>query len=110
MKTIKFSHEYKKIPRSEEPRDTFLLEVLTVDKKDLGKDFIEYDTTYYERMGDELIKKNYPLPKGKVLVLLLNSPYAFQAHLWTTVRRHTPEKEAYYRGLRGQKVHIDIED
>lgn len=30
--------------------------------------------------------------------------------LWTTVRRWTPRKEAYYRGLRGQMFDIEVEE
>ena len=110
MNKIKFSHDYEKIPTSDDPRDTILLEVLTVEQKELSSGFVEYDTSYFERLGGELIKKNFPLPKGKVLILILNSPYAFKDNLWTTIRRYTPEKEKYYRSIRGQKVEIVIED
>jgi hypothetical protein len=73
------------------------LAVFLTDKKELGKDFIEYDTAYG-------FKGNYPLPSGKLLVLLL---YTY-GHLWTTIRRYIPYKETYYRGLIGQDVEIKI--
>jgi len=110
MHKIKFSHDYMKMPHSDDYRETSLMEVLTASTEDLAEGFIEYDTTYYERNGSVLIKQNYPLPKGKVLILILNSPYAFKYVLWTTVRRWTPEKEKYYRSIRGQNVEIVIEE
>ncbi len=104
---IKFSHRYMKMPDLEKTI-TFLLEVVTIDQKELSSDFVDYDTSYFEGMGRELIKRNFSLPKGKVLILILNSPYSFKANLWTTIRRYTPEKERYYKGLRGQEVKIVI--
>lgn len=93
MKTIKFSHEYVKFPPDDDP--SVLLEVFTVDVKDLSSMFLEYDTKI---VGGG----RYPLPKrGAFLVLLLYQ--ASNKHLWTTIRRQTPEKEAYYRSLIGRE-------
>ena len=94
MKSIKFSHIYDKFPPGRGP--SMLLEVFTVDVKDLSSEFLEYDTKI---TGGG----RYPLPKnGSHLVLLLYQ--ASTKHLWTTIRRQTPEKEAYYRSLIGSEL------
>ena len=97
MRTIKFSHEYKKMPEGFE--NSILMEVLIADRADLHTGFIEYDTAI---VGGG----NYSPPRGKLLVLLLMAHKS--AELWTTVRRWTPEKEAYYRGLRGKHVRCKV--
>ena len=82
---IKFSNEYQKHPDGWE--ESTLLEVLVCNIDELSKPFLEYDTTF--KNGGR-----YPLPrKGKFMILLLLSK---SGHLWTTIRRHTPRKEAYY--------------
>jgi hypothetical protein len=103
MNKIKFSHTYTKMPFDRE--QTKLLEVFITYKKDLSPEFLWYDTQI------EGISGNYKLPDGKLLVLLLLSlqddSLAWQP--WTTVRRWTPEKEKYYRSIRGEMVEIVIE-
>lgn len=113
MAKIRFSHRYVKMP--DDMQFATLLEVFITDRKELSKSFIEYDTSFWARdysSSDTFAKKeNYPLPKGKVLILLLYNPNPFgNPILFTTVRRATPEKEAYYRSLRGQEVEIVIEE
>lgn len=98
MKSIRFSHIYAKLPANPDP--STLLEVFTVQRDDLCSGFVEYDT----RIKDG---GNYDLPAGKLLVLLLKSAHN---DIWTTIRRHTPDKESYYRGLRGQKMSIVISE
>lgn len=101
MAKIKFSHRYQKMPHGCERSQ--LLEVLVADKKDLSERFIRYDTFYG--------KGFYELPNGKLLILLLRSlSDRFPDALWTTVRRWTPEKEAYYRRMRGEIFDIVIEE
>jgi len=99
---IKFSHRYYKMPVC--VKNTYLLEVLTADRKDLILGFIIYDTEYP--------KGHYELPKGKLLVLLLLTPIKAgkENYLWTTIRRWTPEKEKYYKSLRGSQVEVVIDD
>lgn len=96
MATIKFSHIYTKIPPRPDP--SRLLEVFTVDRSDLHRCFVDYDTLI--RDGG-----NYPLPKGKLLVLLL---LAESGELWTTLRKCSPEKRDYYRSMRCKTFKIDI--
>lgn len=94
MQAIKFSHVYSKMPRQPDP--SLLLEVFVTDRDDLSDGFVEYDTRIHG--GGE-----YPLPNGELLVLVLMT---YDGILWTTVRRSTPDKKSYYRGLRGQHVNI----
>ena len=93
---IKFSHKYWKMPLHHNP--SRLLEVITTDSLQFHKGFVEYDTKI---VGGG----NYPLPKGKVLLLLL---ITMKGELWTTIRRYTEQKEKYYRGLRGVVVEIVV--
>jgi len=95
MITIKFSHKYFKMPSID---TSVLLQVLTMDIKDMSPAFRAYDTEYEGG--------SYPLKgSGKYMVLLL---FAGNEHLRTTVRRWTPEKEAYYKSRVGEIVKIQI--
>ena len=100
---IKFSHNYDKIPDSK--TETYLLEVLKSNTEELHDSFIDYDTAYG--------LSNYELYSGDVLILILQSIISVAAgevkELWTTIRRYTPDKEEYYRGIRGKEVKIVIE-
>ena len=74
--------------------------------EDMHESFIEYDARTIN--GDM-----YPLPKkGDCLVLLfIGVGLAFdQGEFFTTVRRSTPDKERYYKGLRGQELIVNIKD
>jgi len=97
IKTIKFSHRYKKMPVVLSP--TFLKGIRLTHYNDLTPEFIELDTAI-EGGG------NYPLPKTKLMILDLWT----EGDYWHTVRRWTPEKEKYYRGLVGSEVKIVIEE
>ena len=99
MNTIKFSHRYTKLPDTISSGDEVtLLEVLNSRFQDLHPAFIKYDATTDE--GDL-----YPLPKtGSCLVLI----FIFNDEIFTTVRRQTPEKEKYYKGLRGEVLQLVI--
>lgn len=101
MNKIKFSHKYAKMP--ENISDTRLLEVFKAHYKDLSPFFKVYDTDGY-----------YELPKTDLLVLFLvsyepNISGGLNEHPWTTVRSWTPEKEKYYKVMRGEHVEIVIE-
>lgn len=98
MRTIKFSHVYDKMPEGYEISK--LLEVLVAYAGDLHECFIEYDTAF----GED--GENYPLPKGKLIVMLLQTKG--DKALWTTMRRCTPNKLKYYTGLRGSFVKCEV--
>ncbi len=89
-------------------RVTTLLEVFLTSYEKLSTDFIAYDTKILDDDGE---KGYYELPRGKLIVLLLSTEYGgWLANdvLWTTIRRYTPHKYAYYKALRGQQVKIVI--
>ena len=72
-----------------------LLEVLPVELADLSAEFLDYDTA----------SGSYDLPKkGKYLLLIMQKPGGVD--LLTTLRRWTPQKEAYYRALIGERFYI----
>ena len=98
MATIRFSHNYTKLPPDPDPSN--LLEVLTVDRSDLHRAFIEYDTHI---VGGG----HYNPPTGKLILLLLQS---CGGEVFTTIRRHTSDKHKYYLRLRGKPVHIVVEE
>ena len=105
MKTIKFSHRYTKHPINViDGSEVRLIEVFNSKFEDLSDTFKEYDTKYY-------CGGHYTLPKkGDCLVLLFlgEGPIYDISELFTTVRRSTPAKEMYYKGLRGQKLVVNI--
>jgi len=104
MYKIKFSHIYNKL--LDEHNDVIeyatLLGVFAINLEDQHPAFIEYDTD----------DGKYPLPKkGKYLMLLFEKPkedYVIGRHLFTTLRRYTPEKLKYYKFCIGQEFSITI--
>ena len=95
IKTIKFSHYYKKMPAVLSP--TYLKGVRLKHYNDLTEDFIREDT-------ETVDGSFYDLPKTHLLILDLWT----EGKYWTTVRRWTPEKEKYYRSLVGKEVRIEV--
>ena len=98
---IKFSHEYEKFNGVEIKHDVLFLQIFKIHKKQLGNDFILYDTTYHENG----LKKHYPLPNNDLLVLLFKD---INDNLFTTIRRWTPSKEEYYTSLIGDTFKIEL--
>ena len=81
---------------------THLTDVELVNLEDLDPAFLEADTAI--RGGG-----HYPLPKkGKFMILWLFTTDGIAAHRWQTIRRWTPEKEAYYRKHVGEAVRIGV--
>lgn len=103
MKRIRFSHRfYLKLPKVGYGATAFLLAVFTAEREGLPKPFIEYDTKYFDE--EERKWKYYPLPPGRVLILVFNAG----GHIFTTIRRHTPRKESYYRKGIGEPFVIEF--
>jgi len=107
MNVIKFSHEYTKMNSEHRPPPTkaTLLQVFVVDYKELTPVFKKYDAMYYDQEKQDW--SLYPIPRGKLLVLLLKSYGDF---LWTTVRRFTPRKFEYYKNHCGEEFLIQIQE
>jgi len=97
MAAIRFSFYYSKLPPDPDP--STLLEVFLIDRDDLHGSFIEYDTHI---VGGG----HYTAPKGKLIVLLLQS---CSGDVFTTMRRYTPDKHEHYLRLCGKPVNIVIE-
>ena len=107
MKIIKFSRRYIKMSgRLQHGSTVQLIEVLNSKFEDLHQTFIDYDARTDQ--GDF-----YPLPKkGDCLILLFlgDGTVWDTAELFTTVRRSTPDKERYYKGLCGQQMIVEISE
>ena len=102
MQKIRFSHEYYKLPVL--VKTAVLLAVHKVKLEKLPQDFIDYDTAYYTK-GAPIATGYYPLPeKGDYILLLLWG----QRGLFTTLRRGTPDKQAYYEKLEGETISIEV--
>jgi hypothetical protein len=102
--TIKFSHEYYKMPVCVKTRTTYLVGVTKVPFSLLPESFISYDTIYTEKDKPAY----YPLPKGDLILLTLFTDSEQTPTVWTTIRRYIPKKYDYYVGLIGSSVRIEI--
>lgn len=100
---IKFSHLYRKVldQHNDGIESAKLLDVLIVELSELSAAFLDYDTECGK----------FKLPKrGKYMMLILEKPHedwVCASDLLTTLRRWTPEKERYYRGLIGQVLDVE---
>lgn len=117
MISIKFSHEYLKMPDEISwgngmANPTYLMAVIPFEDESCSKKFIDYDTVYIGKDPDDK-EYHYELPQGKKILLLLQteSPCVDGqgAHNWTTIRRFTPEKYDYYKKHLGEKVKIEVD-
>lgn len=102
MNKITFSHKYYKLFAV--AHQAPLVMAIKMNIKDLPDRLIEWDTAY----GDfDEPAKHYDLSKlTEVLVLLFLSG----DYLFTTIRRWTPQKEAFYRSKIGQIFEIEIKE
>jgi hypothetical protein len=97
---IKFSNYYEKFPKGLNFGDGVqLLHVFVEDSSNLKHDFLDYDTIFINEDGSS---GRYSLPNGKLLVLLLRN----KKNVFTTIRRWTPKKESYYRGIVGSTLEV----
>jgi hypothetical protein len=102
MNQIKFSHDYFKLNYLIENKvNVRLLHVFVINSSEIQKDFLNYDTIFWDKEKQE--KGYYPLPKGQVLVLLF---YGGWENLFTTIRRFTPEKLKYYNSKIGEEFKL----
>jgi hypothetical protein len=83
-------------------RNTFLVGISVVNIEDLPKEFLIYDTGFFNKKTKKV--EYYELPKkGKFIILML---FTKDDGVWTTIRRWIQRKEDYYRSLIGQEVEI----
>jgi hypothetical protein len=96
---IRFSHQYLKFGAYELPANGKILQVFKVNYKELSREFINYDTRYYDKPSESF--KNYPLADTDHIFILIEIG---ASKLVTTMRRWTPEKWRYYKNLEGKPV------
>jgi hypothetical protein len=100
---IKFSHIY---PKLHDQTAADLVSVRIVDALTLHSKLVNYDTKYSS--PDINCYQFYPLPKfGLLLQLIFVGNYGIP---FCTLRRHTPQKEEYYRGAIGRTFEIVIKE
>jgi hypothetical protein len=94
------------------PKTAILMECFKVKSEDLHPRFVEYDTAYLTKNKNGW--EYYKLPPGDCIVLLLKS-YVWNSDLgdtvpfiWTTIRRYTPEKYAYYLHNRNEEFIVKV--
>jgi len=93
--TIKFSSNYPKLWNQ---KTATLLEIRLLQRENLRKELIEYDTK--NNNGEY-----YQLPKGTLLQLIFVGDKGIP---FCTLRRHTPAKEVYYQSHIGYMFDIVI--
>jgi hypothetical protein len=100
LKTIKFSHNYPKLPEVWDGTQAVLMAISQVDIDHIklsNPAFINYDTTYIDNNNKEC---KYPLDFKDGLILFfvhLNTGKPF-----TTIRRDYVSKSEYYHGAIGE--------
>lgn len=102
MEKIRFSHCYTKLNAQDyapgEPiEEATLLDVSVRDLADLSSEFLAYDTD----------NGLYHLDPGKYLLLILKKS---GSHLFTTLRKYTPEKYESLKSKIGNKFEIWVKD
>jgi len=102
MNKIKFSHKYYKFPSAYQKSQ--LTQVIVIEESEISQTFRMYDTSFRDGIGKEGM---YPLPRGKLILIILVANEG-KGWLWTTIRRWTPEKDRYYRGLVGHVVECEV--
>lgn len=113
MKTIRFAFHYNKMPRKlmlESSRHR-VIGVFKVQMKALPKDFIAYDTVYYDKIAQE--KKYFPLrmKTGLVIVIFSSMKHSNGELLtcfWSTIRKCTAENLKKYKSMVGKPVIITV--
>lgn len=78
-------------------RFALLIQVIRINKNDLSKSFIEYDTRF---MGG-----TFQIPDNEELLLLIFREQFFYK-IFTTLRSYTKRKESFYRKRVGQPFEI----
>ena len=102
MRKIKFSHRYLKTMGVNMGEPVTLVQVWNTNTTELTDEFIEYDTVYFEN-GE---KKNYHLQVPMICMVLFFVDSS--GKLFTTIRRTTPNKEAYYNTSIGSDFELVI--
>jgi len=104
MNKIKFSHDYKKLPAVWEGTHAKLMAVYyEQDMEKLKRSmpaFIKYDTAYCVTPYFTEPVRYYPLNFDRGIILFFI--HINTGQVFTTIRRHTPKKYAYYKSKIGE--------
>ena len=101
--TLKFSHNYLKLPTNWQGKKATLLFVREIELEKQMQWFLHYDTQFGVGSLTGDTNTFYPLPKkGKYLLLL----FECEGTLFTTLRRSTPQKKVYYELRRMQEFEL----
>jgi len=106
---IEFSHIYEKHGKAlnHGTASVYLITVQPCRIKDLPPEFLEYDTRYYSSAPDgSILEDHYLIGFDDALLLVFYDPKA--RLVYPTLRRRTPAKERYYRGLLNQRVRAEV--
>ena len=116
MKTIKFSHKYSKLLNRTQDviSKAVLLYVQLVSFTDLSEKFLDYETDY----GKYRFPENARSLKFLMLIFLKRDSTILEKsedissdrNLFTTLRRFTPKKYAYYSDSIGEEFEIEIRE
>ena len=104
MNKIRFSHVYDKLRGIDLSKPAVLIRIEMIDDvREVGKEFIEYDSKFHNSHGD---LEFYPLKKNlKYMILYFMDDKGL---LFTTIRRYTPAKLDYYQRNYNCGFEIDI--
>ncbi len=97
MRTITFSHRYKKMPHGVEWLDTWIKDVSVIDYSQLTEEQIKLDT-------ETMDGKFYPLTQGRLIWIKLYSDSLPKPTEWGTLRPFKKEKFKIYKNLFVQKI------
>lgn len=103
MKKIKLSHYYLKLGKIDITEPVTLVHVISENTAHLSSEFLEYDTVYY----DEGQIRHYVLDMSMDCLILFFVDS--NGILFTTIRRSTPSKKAYYMDGIGSKYELVME-
>ena len=103
---IKFAKWFSKMPTNTPAKPTYLIGVCEVRIEKLPKQFVNYDTHYFDENND-FAGAFYPLNKArKWLMITLYT----DDHVWTTLREYSPDKLAKYTKHIGERVQIIMDN
>ena len=105
MYKIKFNHNYEKLANINTYSPVTLLEVFTKHVSMLSKEFIDYDTKYFDEF--DKTDKNFEIRNGvgvKLILIFIDS----NGNLFTTIRDYDKEKLDKYINRVGMEFEVEF--
>jgi len=97
MNTIKFSYDFEKLPLNWEGMQAQLVQIVKINIETLDRAILHGDTKYRGKEGW------YQLPFKEGLLLTFLIKVNEKGLSFSTIRRYTPRKLAYYKERIGQE-------